>query len=134
MSVSDISKTPSSHPAGAYIRMEDCPQKGDNDSRPCVMCGATVVGNDAVGGVCQIMSFIGRPVGDWITRAAITNQFSGFDLDNIRQWFDAVQDTTPRYLEQHDYELASRIYLTLNLPVPKSVARHLEGDKDESDA
>jgi hypothetical protein len=61
------------HPAGSYIRMDDCPAKGDFDPNPCVMCGATVAGNDAVGGVCQIMHFIGRPIGDWITRAAPIN-------------------------------------------------------------
>ena len=58
------------HPSGAYISMEDCPALGDEDPDPCAMCGATVKGDDAVRGVCQIMSFIGRPVGDWITRAA----------------------------------------------------------------
>jgi hypothetical protein len=51
---------------------------------------------------------------------------SGFDLDMVRQWFNAVQDTAPRYLEQRDFELAARIYRGLSLPVPRSVERHLE--------
>jgi hypothetical protein len=57
------------HPAGAYISQYDCPCK-DEQPDPCPMCGATVSGNDAVNGACQIMDFIGRPIGDWITRHA----------------------------------------------------------------
>lgn len=52
---------------------------------------------------------------------------SGFDLDMVRQWFNAVQDAAPRYLEQRDYELAARVHQALGLPIPLSVARHLEG-------
>lgn len=60
-------------PSGAYITMRDCAAKGDDDPNPCTMCGATVAGNDAVNGMCQIIDFIGRPVGDWITRGTIEN-------------------------------------------------------------
>jgi len=61
---------PRPRPAGAYITMADCQSGGDDDPRPCPMCGATFAGDDPVQGVCQIMYFIGRPIGDWITRAA----------------------------------------------------------------
>lgn len=56
-------------PAGSYISGRDCPCNAETPD-PCPMCGATVSGTDAVQGVCQIMSFIGRPIGDWITRKA----------------------------------------------------------------
>jgi hypothetical protein len=50
-------------------------------------------------------------------------ELSGFDLDIIRQWFNAVQDTAPRYLEQRDFELAARIYQTLGLHGPTVSSR-----------
>lgn len=50
-------------------------------------------------------------------------ELSGFDLDIIRQWFNAVQDTAPRYLEQRDFELAARIYQTLGLRGPTVSSR-----------
>jgi hypothetical protein len=48
------------------------------------------------------------------------------DLNLVRQWFNAVQDTMPQYLERRDFELAAQIHRTLGLRVPLSVARHLE--------
>lgn len=58
-------------PRGSFITIYDCGagEEGEPNHRdPCPMCGATVSGNDPVNGVCQIMAFIGRPIGDWITR------------------------------------------------------------------
>lgn len=54
-------------------------------------------------------------------------ELSVFDLDMVRQWFNAAQDAAPRYLEQRDYDLAARVHQALGLRIPLSVARHLEG-------
>jgi len=59
-------------------------------------------------------------------------ELSGFDLDMLRQWFNAVQDTSPRYLEQRDFALAARIYGSLGLPIPQSIARHVPVTEQES--
>jgi hypothetical protein len=61
-------------------------------------------------------------------RSETTADLSGFDLDMIRQWFNAVQDVAPGYLEQRDFELAARIHRSLHLPVPRSIFRHLESN------
>lgn len=66
-------ETTRQQPAGAYISIRDCGagEEGTPSLRdPCPMCGATVAGSDPVNGACQIMDFIGRPIGDWITRHA----------------------------------------------------------------
>ena len=60
-------------PGGPFITQYDCGagEEGTPSHRdPCPMCGATISGDDPVQGACQIMGFIGRPIGDWITRAA----------------------------------------------------------------
>lgn len=41
--------------------------------------------------------------------------FSRADLDLARQWFDAVEDLHPAYLEQSDHALALRLYESLGL-------------------
>lgn len=64
-----------------------------------------------------------------ISNDATVLKLSDFDLDVIRQWFNGVQDATPRYLEQRDFELAARIHRALGLCVPLSVARHLDGEE-----
>lgn len=46
--------------------------------------------------------------------------------ERMRQWFDAVQDINPGYLEAADYELAARLYESLGLRVPNSIAAQLE--------
>ena len=42
-------------------------------------------------------------------------------LDIYRQWFDAVQDLSPEYLEPLDYQLAKQLYEELGMRVPKSI-------------
>jgi hypothetical protein len=37
------------------------------------------------------------------------------ELDLARQWFDAVQDMNPAYLEQKDRDLAQKIYAQLGM-------------------
>lgn len=44
------------------------------------------------------------------------------ELELCRQWFDAVQDLNPRYLEMPDYFLARKIYSNLGMRVPESIA------------
>ena len=39
----------------------------------------------------------------------------------LRQWFNAVQDLNPRYLEAQDYVLAEKIIKSLGLRVPNSI-------------
>lgn len=43
------------------------------------------------------------------------------ELLRIRQWFDSVQDTNPKYLESKDYILARRIYEAEGMRVPNSI-------------
>lgn len=43
------------------------------------------------------------------------------ELHRIRQWFDAVQDTNPQYLERGDFLLARRLYEALEMRVPNSI-------------
>ena len=45
------------------------------------------------------------------------------DIDRLRQWFDAVQDVSPKYLEPADFDLARRIYERLGMRVPLSLIR-----------
>jgi hypothetical protein len=70
--MSDNPNTPTTQlPPGSRITIYDCGagSEGQPDHRdPCPVCGATVSGDDPVRGICQIMAFIGRPIGDWITR------------------------------------------------------------------
>jgi hypothetical protein len=50
---------------------------------------------------------------------------TGQELDLMRQWFDAVQDLNPDYLEAADYEMAAKIYKKLGMRVPNSIADKL---------
>ncbi|WP_261534745.1 tail protein X [Burkholderia multivorans] len=43
------------------------------------------------------------------------------ELELIRQWFDAIQDTNRPYLEPADYALAKRIYEALGQRVPNTI-------------
>jgi hypothetical protein len=43
------------------------------------------------------------------------------EVNLIRQWFNAVQDLNPKYLEAEDYALARRIHAELGAPVPQSL-------------
>jgi hypothetical protein len=47
--------------------------------------------------------------------------FSPVEVDLFRQWFDAVQDLNPDYLEKKDYQLAEKLYTVLYLQVPNSI-------------
>ena len=47
-------------------------------------------------------------------------QLSEEELNLVRQWFNALQNTYPRYLEQPDYALALKIYRQLGVQVPSS--------------
>ena len=38
------------------------------------------------------------------------------ELDLIRQWFNAVDDLAPSYLEPADRELARKIHAAINVP------------------
>lgn len=51
------------------------------------------------------------------------------DLELVRQWFDAVQDVNPEYLEAEDFALAKKVYGRLNLRVPRSVIEGLTKNK-----
>ncbi|EKH9212929.1 hypothetical protein PAQ92_004719 [Vibrio parahaemolyticus] len=48
-------------------------------------------------------------------------QLSDEQLHRIRQWFDAVQDLNPSFLEKEDYILAKSIYESLGMRVPNSI-------------
>lgn len=48
-------------------------------------------------------------------------ELSKDELHLIRQWFDAVQDLNPKYLERPDYLLARRVYEALEMRVPHSI-------------
>ena len=43
------------------------------------------------------------------------------DLDLMRQWFDAVHDVSPEYLDTEDFALARRLYERLGMRVPNSI-------------
>lgn len=43
------------------------------------------------------------------------------ELNLCRQWFDAVQDLNPQYLEPSDFVLAKKIYEQLGMRVPDSI-------------
>lgn len=43
------------------------------------------------------------------------------DADLYRQWFNAVQDLSPAYLEPADYIAAKALYERLNLRMPSSI-------------
>jgi hypothetical protein len=47
------------------------------------------------------------------------------EIELLRQWYNAVQDLAPEYLEERDHTLASRIMIALGgdrvfLPAPES--------------
>ena len=44
------------------------------------------------------------------------------DLQTVREWFDAIQDSNPGYLEQPDYRLAKRVYEACGWRVPNSIS------------
>ena len=42
-------------------------------------------------------------------------ELNRYELNLIRQWFNAVQDLSPEYLEQKDDKLAEKIHLALGM-------------------
>lgn len=44
----------------------------------------------------------------------------------LRQWFNAVQDLNPAYLEAQDYVLAEKIIKSLGLRVPISISEKVK--------
>lgn len=49
-------------------------------------------------------------------------EISESELQLVRQWFDAVQDLHPQYLERPDYFLARRVYEALSMRVPSTIS------------
>lgn len=45
------------------------------------------------------------------------------ELDLCRQWFNAVVDIAPEYLDKDDYRLAIRLYETLGHFIPEDLRR-----------
>ena len=43
------------------------------------------------------------------------------DVQRVREWFDAVQDIAPQFLNRKDYLLAKKIYEELNFRVPNTI-------------
>jgi hypothetical protein len=48
-------------------------------------------------------------------------QFTDFELNLFREWFNAMQDIAPQTLEQADYILAEKVHMTLGREVPQSI-------------
>ena len=44
--------------------------------------------------------------------------FDADEIDLLRQWFNALEDVTPEFLEPADYTLAQRIALHLGTRLP----------------
>ncbi|USN13896.1 hypothetical protein PAPPERLAPAPP_02220 [Brevundimonas phage vB_BpoS-Papperlapapp] len=44
--------------------------------------------------------------------------FSDEEIDLLRQWFNALEDVTPEFLEEADYDLARRIATRLRTRLP----------------
>lgn len=59
-------------------------------------------------------------------------QFSQKEVDMMRQWFDAVQDVTPGYLNGPDYTLAAQVYALLGVRVPGSIVGRMSDGKKEA--
>lgn len=45
--------------------------------------------------------------------------FTREELDLIREWFNATEDTAPKYLESRDYDLADKICDALGVKRPR---------------
>lgn len=53
------------------------------------------------------------------------SELTNEELNLARQWFNAVQDLNPGYLELADYSLAAKIHEALGVRVPNSISTHL---------
>ena len=61
------------------------------------------------------------PEGAAPVQPLIIEPFSSTDLNLIRQWFNAVQDVTPQFLDANDYRLAIRIMGMTGFPIYDSM-------------
>ncbi|EOT7841596.1 hypothetical protein [Pseudomonas aeruginosa] len=52
--------------------------------------------------------------------------FSEDELELFRQWFNAVEDLNPKYLERKDYLLAKKVLDELGAKTPNSMLEKLE--------
>lgn len=43
------------------------------------------------------------------------------ELELVRQWFNAVEDLSPKFLELKDYSLAEKVMVELGAKVPNSM-------------
>lgn len=51
-------------------------------------------------------------------------EFTKDEINLLRQWYNAVQDLSPEYLEPKDHELAAKILTALGMkPRPAPAAR-----------
>lgn len=74
---------------------------------------------DTLGGIGCVMFMVGVAMifGDGSTKKKmIRMSLPRGDLDLLRQWYNAVEDLNPQYLEQRDKDLYARIVKTLKTP------------------
>lgn len=57
--------------------------------------------------------------------AVVMPAFTPDSIDLFRQWFDAVQDLNPSYLDATDYALPKQLYEALDMRVPDSIKHKL---------
>lgn len=48
------------------------------------------------------------------------------ELELVRQWFNAVEDLSPKFLELKDYSLAEKVMVELGAKVPSSMIEKME--------
>lgn len=48
------------------------------------------------------------------------------ELELVRQWFNAVEDMNPKFLELKDYALAKKVLVELGARVPNSMLEKME--------
>ncbi|MFK3922138.1 hypothetical protein [Pseudomonas fulva] len=48
------------------------------------------------------------------------------ELELVRQWFNAVEDLNPKFLELKDYFLAEKILVELGAKIPISMIQKME--------
>ncbi|WP_270692886.1 MULTISPECIES: hypothetical protein [unclassified Aeromonas] len=54
-------------------------------------------------------------------------EFTKEQVELFREWFDAVQDLNPAYLNKGDYALGKELYERLGLRVPNSISTNAGG-------
>lgn len=52
-------------------------------------------------------------------------QLTDEEVNLVRQWFNAVQDLKPAYLQAPDFKLAARVYEACGARLPSSITQHL---------